>query len=202
MPVLDIPATIVSLSANTYGTIVGGSTALTTSDGDATYVDIDKPVGPFSGYQLRIAFPATNIPGTMDYVNLVTVAKGTASPNASFNAVDEFWLILGALDPDDYTESEEPLNPGVTVNVTQEQIESGTVDYTPGSGWALINDTHTMAFHTRFTYVALRVGYTVLVQPPQRVFPREDGLAGPGGRRNYPPPRSRQRSPRTFGGYL
>lgn len=38
--------------------------------------------------------------------------------------------------------------------------------------------------------------------PPQRVFPREDGLLGPGAQRVFPPPRSRQRSPRIRGGYL
>lgn len=60
----------------------------------------------------------------------------------------------------------------------------------------------TLYFRIRFRTCRYRFIYDLAVQPPQRVFPREDGLIGPGAKRNFPPPRSRQRSPRIGGGYL
>lgn len=71
----------------------------------------------------------------------------------------------------------------------------GAVDYSESPGLP------TLWFKIRFRTTRYRFIYDGGL-PPQRVFPREDGLLGPGVRRNFPPPRSRQRSPRTFGGYL
>lgn len=71
--------------------------------------------------------------------------------------------------------------------------DEGTSEGVPYLDWGI---------RLKFRTARYRFIYDSTAQPPQRVFPREDGLIGPGARRNYPPPRSRQRSPRTFGGYL
>lgn len=56
-------------------------------------------------------------------------------------------------------------------------------------------------FRIRFRTCRYRFIYDAPTQPPLVGFPRDDGLTG-GAPRGYPPPKSRQRSNRTFGGYI
>lgn len=236
--VLEIPALVVSLSANTYGTLVGGTTTvLATNDGDTSYVDLNVPPG--MGYQLRVRFPATPVPGQLVATSLVTVTSGTQShlggasfaitrdvvPGVSSNVY--YWRgnVGGMVSPfalpsGSYAQRVLPLQapalaapsanttvyggPGVEV-VTKAMVEAGEVTYNPG--YALFNDGTTQAdpgtgFHTRITYVALRVEYLPHKLPPRRVYPRDDGLATSSTPRSFPASRAAQSSNRTAGGYL
>lgn len=193
---VDIPATVVALN----GMTAVGSNPISTDDDGTSYVHAERTSGEsgFIGYNFDVNFPATPIPGTVASVSLVLVAKGTDSRSAggSFGArmiitdgEPDFntttWTNLFTNNTADWTEFLYPLTlenaypPGTLgtgQRITQAMIEAGTVEYNPG--YALFNDgSSTGAWHTYFTYIALRVIYCAPIStaiPPNRLTNRDD----------------------------
>lgn len=187
---LDIPATVYDTSDNftlpgiltTVGALDTTDTLLL-DDGDTSYLQYVQTVeaGVASQCVFLLAFPATDIPGTMTGVSLVTVSRGDANDGAppypafvvNGDGHDSVaWTIDAPAGT--WTETVTPLSadagvivggdsPDPEMAITQEHIETGAISDGSSAIYcfiALAVGPGTGAFAQDWTYAALRVTYT------------------------------------------
>lgn len=213
MPILNIPASWVGVGATGDPVIVGGSGACSTNDGDASYAEVTTPSLSTIPYDLGVDFPATPLDDPYDPTLGVEVVVVYRENGQSPVQADFYSDGVGYVD-DLYTNSLEYVEATMTLR-SDGGIPLGELVATGAwqageAPYALMRVFPGVVVETpdsvvaRFTYIGLRITTSeggLLLVPPLRLYPREDGRGASTAQRVYPPPRSTQQG-RTAGAVL